>query len=303
MAFRFSKYFLKRPCEKYLRFANKNWEEDIFVSFNVIKKSMGKRRFLLRFYTLLALFLIGFFVLLSNAYAQVNIEKFREMELNQGISGYVEFDLFSKSGNVKETKINLENRIDYVWNTMHTFLIIRGDFGWEGGKQYSNEAVMHLRHIFRTGTNMQPEIFAQLDYNKERRLSFRSLIGGGLRFAMYKSEKSKLWWGTAIMQEQEHLDLDESNSLKEIDTLVRWSNYLSINVAFNEQILLSWTTYFQPYVGDFENIRILSEKNLLIRLSELFSLTIAFRMRYDNQPPIAVESLDTALKTGLVLHF
>ena len=247
--------------------------------------------------------LIFCLIFISHADTQVNIEKFRKAKDNGGYSGYVELDFSSRTGNVDISSIDIECRSDYLWRAMNTFMIITGDYGWHGGKRYSNEALAHLRHVFRSGMRWQPEVFTQVDYNKKRLLSSRELIGGGFRCAIYKSTKNKLWYGTSIMLEHERYDLEESNSHEDIVTVARWSNYVTANVNFNKLTQLVSTIYIQPRFGNFEDIRILGETDLKIELGKQLSLVITFNIRYDSQPPDGIKLLDTEVKPGLVLDF
>jgi len=247
--------------------------------------------------------LIFILIIISNSYAQVNIERFRKTEDSQGFSGYVQLNISSKIGNIEYTKINLKNHNDYIWSAMHTFLIVRGDFWWKKKEQYSNEALVHLRHVFRLGANIQPEIFFQIDYNKKRLLTFRDLVGGGLRFAMYKSQQANISLGTAFMTEYERLDLDGKNTHEEKVNVIRWSNYIATNIDLNDSIQWSWTTYIQPCIKEFGDYRILSEIDFVDKLSKHLSLTVAFRMRYDSKPPNNIKLFDGALDTGLAINF
>ena len=251
-------------------------------------------------------FIIKIIILLfypSYISAQVNIEKFRKELYPRGFSGYIELDLSSRTGNVDLTEITIENRNDYMWKDINSFLISRGDYGWQDGKQYSNEALIHLRNVFRVTSNWQPEVFAQIDYNKERLLSFRGLFGSGLRFAIYNSNETKFWCGTAFMIEHERLDLIQVDSNEKEVTVIRWSNYLTTNIDFNELIEWTSTTYFQPLIEHFGDIRIISETNLDVKLIKQLSLIIGFQMRYDSKPPDNIKSLDTSLRNGLVMKF
>lgn len=238
-------------------------------------------------------------------YAQVNTEKFRKPIEYEGLSGYVEIALSSRSGNVDITEVNIENRNDYVWKNMNTnsFLIMQGNFGWQGGTQYSDEALTHLRHVLRIKTNLQPEFFAQIDYNKKRLLMFRGLFGGGLRFAVYNHNKTKLWYGTAFMLENERLDLSDTDFHKKEVSVIRWSNYFSFNVDLNDQLNWTSTTYFQPLINDLGDTRILSETNLKVRLIEQLSFLLGFKFRYDSMPPKEIKSLDTSLRSGIGFTF
>jgi len=256
-------------------------------------------------YFFLILFLSNsiFTIYLDNIYAQVNIEKFREHSGQKGFSGYVEMDISSRTGNVEITKIDIEARCDYRRSSKNTFIITRGDYGWKGSEQFSNEALAHLRHIIILKGFYSPEFFTQVGYNKERMLSFRYLTGSGLRFKLINQENIKLGWGSSLMFEHEKLDIDEHKSHKRVANVFRWSNYIVISLTKEEKINFSWTIYFQPQIDNFEDTRILSETNLTISIMKNLSFVFGFRMRYDSLPPDNVKKLDTALKTGLAFRF
>ncbi|MBN1292038.1 MAG: DUF481 domain-containing protein [Candidatus Latescibacteria bacterium] len=235
--------------------------------------------------------------------AQVNIEKIRTSSTGSGFSGYTGFDVSHRSGNVSATEISIENRADYLWQNMKSFVFVRGDYGWARKKAYSDEALAHARHIFRIRTGFQPEFFTQIDYNKKKSLDFRGLICGGIRLAIYRHNESKLWFGTAFMLEHEQLNLDTTNSHDPEITVVRWSNYLTTGFDITEQIQFAFTTYLQPCVDDFKDIRVLNETNLSTSLIKKLSLSVTFRLNYDSQPPDHIKYLDTSLKTGLVMKY
>ncbi|MFC1528552.1 DUF481 domain-containing protein [Candidatus Latescibacterota bacterium] len=242
-------------------------------------------------------------VFISHVGAQVNIEKFRKAGDDERYSGYVELDFSSRTGNVDIKSIAIECRSNYRWRAMDTFMIVTGNYGWQGGKRYSNEALAHLRHVFRSGMLWQPEVFIQVDYNKKRLLSSRELFGGGFRCAVYKSTKNNLWYGTSIMLEHERYDLEENNSHDDIVAVARWSNYVTTTVNVNERTEFISTVYVQPCLRTFEDIRILGETDLKIELGEQLSFVMTFNLRYDSKPPDNIKVLDTEIKPGLVLNF
>jgi len=257
----------------------------------------------MRFFTLLTLEIIILLIFSNHSYSQVNIEKFRESTYERGFSGNVGIDLSSRTGNVDVKEVTIESRSDYIWKEMNTFLVVRGEYGWQGGKQYSNEGLIHLRHVFRIKAYIQPEVFAQTDYNKKRLLLFRALAGGGFRFTVEKSSKTTLWWGTAFMMEHERYDYKKNNGDEKEANVIRWSNYISANIIFTERVGWGMTTYIQPRIDDFGDVRILGETNLTTDLAKQLFLIITFRMHYDSKPFDEIKSLDTALGTGLVLDF
>jgi hypothetical protein len=188
---------------------------------------------------------------------------------------------------------------------MNTFLIIRGNAGWKSGNRYANSGLAHLRHICWLGENLQPEVFTQFEYNKQRLMLFRGLFGGGVRISILKNDKSRLWWGTSMMYEHERLDIKENDSSehRRVVDVFRWSNYISSGFDLTDNVKWTLTTYFQPQIDKFEDIRILTDTNFNVGLSKKLSLDVSFRFRYDSRPPESVKSLDTVLLTGLALSF
>ena len=235
--------------------------------------------------------------------AQVNIEKFRNTTQDSGYSGIIEFDVSHRTGNVELTTLEVESRLDHVRDTMQSFVIIRNDYGWQGGKQFSNEGLIHVRHVFRTQSAFQPEIFVQTDYNKKRLLNYRALAGLGIRRVLYSTTNMAFKAGTALMPEREEYDVDGANSQNKTVSVLRWSNYITTNIPLGGHTRWTSTTYIQPDLADFADIRVLADTELSIKLYTQWSLVIAVNLRYDSEPPDGIESLDTELKPGLVLIF
>ena len=247
--------------------------------------------------------LLLFTWLASPVLSQVNIEKYRRDEERPGFSWSIKLDLSVRSGNVDEIDIDIGGRGDYVRETSTTFVLTRLELDWREGQRKSNEALVHLRHVYRLRSWLRPEAFVQYDYDKRRLLTFRGLIGTGLRFRLYQTQRVHFWWGSTYMLEHERLDVEEGAVDPKTVSVHRWSNYLTSKVHFNEGVRLLWTIYAQPRFDKLEDIRILGEVSLGVGLGSALSLVITFRMLYDNLPPSGVDPLDTALKTGLAIEF
>ena len=237
------------------------------------------------------------------ACAQVNIEKLRNNAQKAGFSGTIELDVSHRTGNVELTTMEVESRLDHVRDTMQSFVIIRNDYGWQGGKQFSNEGLIHVRHVFRTQSAVQPEIFVQSDYNKKRLLTYRALAGLGVRRVLCRNANMAFTAGTAFMPEREEYNVDDTNSQNKEVTVFRWSNYISANIPLCKHTRWTSTTYIQPDLEDFGDIRVLADTELSIKLFTQWSLVIAFNLRYDSEPPDGIESIDTELEPGLVFVF
>ncbi len=248
-----------------------------------------------------------FFLLLifySLTYAQVNTEKYRNIDEEYSLSGLVEINYSMETGNVDYNELELESGIN--WNTpnFYSFLIGLGDYKWQAGKQFSNEALFHLRFVKRLSENFEVETFTQYDHNRSRSLFFRALVGAGIRFNILKSESSELWIGSAYMFERQNVEITKPVVFEEWSNFHRWSNYITFDLRIKEGVDFITVNYYQPSFENFNDYQFLSENNIIFGISGGFSFIAKFKMRFDNIPPDdTIKKLDTKTDLGFIIRF
>jgi hypothetical protein len=154
----------------------------------------GIRALLTATYVVWAVLLNVFVV--PQASAQVNIEHLRADEDRRGFSGSFGLDLYVRTGNVELVQIGTLGQVNYVGGAVTTFLIGGTDLGWKRRRRFIDAALLHLRQVYRRGSQVRPEAVVQVNYDMSRLLAFRSIIGGGLRTRLYRNAAVKLWWGS-----------------------------------------------------------------------------------------------------------
>ena len=63
--------------------------------------------------------------------------------------------------------------------------------------------------------------------------------------------------------------------------------------------MITSTTYLQPAVGNFGDLRTLANLRIATSVTNELDLTVSFDLRYDSGPPDGISALDTSLRTGL----
>lgn len=238
-------------------------------------------------------------------HAQVNIERLRLAGADTSLSGTAGAEFSARTGNVSLVLLDLNGRVDYGRRRWATFLVGSNEFGWQGGKRFSNQGLLHLRFGYHFTSVVTGETFAQTDYDKSRLLTFRFVTGAGPRFTLARSDGWRLAIGTAYMFEHEQYDLPlTAVHPRRIDDS-RWSNYLALSYGEGDggRVALALTGYAQPQITDFANVRILGDLTFAVRIVHAVSLTVSSNLRYDSRPPDGIESLDTATKTGVALSW
>jgi hypothetical protein len=230
--------------------------------------------------------------------AQVNIETYRG---RQGITGGARFSLSSDLGNVDVVNSDGAGYITVNAKNSVFLGVFKGGVGFLGGKSFANSGVLHLRWTFVANPRYQPELFAQADYAKPRRLDDRALAGAGLRFNAYEAEKSSLSFGSALMWEHEGLDLVPGDQHPATTDLVRWSTY--VNLSLQGKIGFATTAYVQPALSDPGDVRVLGTAELSTPIIGPLRQTTSVDFRIDSAPPQGVEKEDFKFGTSFGVVF
>jgi hypothetical protein len=239
----------------------------------------------------------------SSTSAQVNIERLRSGDTPPGMSGFVGMDLSARTGNVEIVEFEPNGAVTYASAHRTTVLIGSASFGWQGRESFSNEALLHVRQVFRTQEQLRPEIFAQVNYDKPRLLTFRGLFGAGIRVRLHQSDANQLWLGSGYMFEHERLGLPDTAAHSDQTSVHRWSNYVSMVIGIGDRSRITSAMYVQPRFDAPKDVRLLSQSTLAVGISGQFSLVVSFDMHYDSRPPDDIHSLDTRLESGVSVGF
>ena len=243
------------------------------------------------------------FILTQMLFGQVNTEKYRNIEDSLGFSGLIKLDASIQTGNTDIQELGSEILLDYKKPASTILLILNGDYGWNNGKQFSDEALAHLRFVKALNQNLKFEIFTQMNYDKSLLLLFRALGGAGLRVKLLETKKSALWFGSAYMLEYERYSAPRRFIDKKKILSNRWSNYLSYNLSIQKNVNISSVIYYQPRFDLWKDTRILTENSLIVNLSGSFSLSVDFDLRYDRFTPAGIKEVDTKSKVGFIFNF
>lgn len=247
-------------------------------------------------------FLFFFLIQLSIA-AQVNTEKYRKIKDEFGFSGTASIDATINSGNNDKQEIGIEGFFDFNTEQNLFLLILKGEYGSVNGQDYSDQALAHFRYLYKLSDKVNIEFFSQLDFDNDRLLLNRKLVGIGVRPIVFKTKVSQMWFGISYMYEIEKFDLPAGSVHPEIDYENRLSSYVTFRLNIEKNVRLSSVVYFQPEIGSWDNVKVLSENSLHVDVIKNVGIRIDFKLRYDNKPPDSIKELDTRTNVGVTFSF
>lgn len=241
------------------------------------------------------------FIFSNLCFAQVNTERYR-MDSDSGFTGLIDINAMAQTGNTDFQLIEIGARLNYNRGAGYSFLVVSGGYGWNEGKQFSNDFFSHLRNVESLNDWLQFEAFLQFDYNRKRKLLSRELAGAGLRYKVFTSDIIRVRTGTSYFFEAEQYDLSDEDIHDRDLTAHRLSSYLTIETDFNDKVGFLSVSYYQPNLEYFSDLKLISENSLIIKISELLRFNVNYNLRYDAIPPDGIKDLDTITKVGITLR-
>lgn len=199
------------------------------------------------------------------------------------------------------TTVKANVQLEYI-NRRHFGLFLSGYnlIHTEGAANALNDGFAHLRYNYDMSKRFVYEAFTQGQYNERTRVLFRGLIGTGVRVKLNKDKKHRYYVGLAYLLESNQF---KGGTLRQLDH--RLSSYLSYNIAFGNKSKFVHTTYVQPRLDNWENIRVSSEASLFFFMSKHLSFRSTFNTAYDSDPrlPPSVPDWIYTLTNGLRFEF
>ena len=229
----------------------------------------------------------------------VNVQPLIMDPKRQGLVVVSDVALDVRTGNTRLLLVSGSLLARYRHGRHLVFALLRQEYGTEGGERFLSKDFEHLRYRLSFYDWLDLESFVQQDRDEFRRLSWRVVSGMGPRFFLVAAESFDLALGLAYMQELERLDDGPYPDSGEQQLAHRLSSYVSLGLRLNDKVRFGETLYAQPRITEPDDIRVLSESELLFSLGDIVALKATLSIGYDSAPADGRRGLDTVTKTGL----
>ncbi|MBX3044559.1 MAG: DUF481 domain-containing protein [Candidatus Kapabacteria bacterium] len=238
------------------------------------------------------------------SYSQKNTEKFRDFKAD-GFYHSINLSANLKMGNEEFYKYQGDYRIDLYQPNFITYLV--GNIEYKEGNRslITNKGFAHWRLILNKDKFAEPEIFSQIEYNDFISLKERFVGGGGLRINPFNKSASDsihkitVEFGIGFMYEYEEV----ADTAKPLTKYIRSTNFLSLRYTFQDNVNIFSVTYFQPYLGNISDFRLLHESRFSVSINKFLAFFVSGIYRFDNEPPTGLKKYDFELQNGITINF
>ena len=229
--------------------------------------------------SILFLFFLG--IHYSNAQSIVHIENTRFNQRKEGFSGNVDVGLnFTQAVNFIFNTANA-SQIQYTKNN-HTVLSVNGlNLTVVNKTKPVNDGFQHFRYGYKIKENYIAEGFVQGQYNHNTRIRARYLMGLGMMFKIFETEKDsiQLFTGVHYMPEYE----EELGGI--VNRHHRLNSMISFGVPFKNNSKFDIVLYVQPDIGRLTDFRVSSQASYELPITKRLLFRISFAIFYDTHPP------------------
>jgi len=254
----------------------------------------------------IAVICVFLFVINDNlAQSIINTEKlFKSSEEGLGISSKLSGNSIQGNASVLFLKYSLN--FSYKKEQHYLRLLTGGSNINQDKEMVSNNLFSQLRYNCIFNEKSKLFLFSQLQSNAILLLERRFLVGAGFRRTIVDFQKDslksfKIELSGGAMQENELLNRTNLEIGEKYHTNYTRMIFSLVSVLdLKNKFTLVNTTYFQQYVFNLNDFRLLNEFNLMFNINKNLAFSIDLVYRFDSEPPSILSDRDLNTNVGLL---
>lgn len=217
----------------------------------------------------------------------VNVEALRgpKIDSTSGWLGKVDVNLYYNVNTRSIFRFNPSFNLRKRYDRECYFLIASGTFtsSWSSNQNsetiFERNGFLHLRYNYDLNEWFVFEAFYQLYADLPLKIDQRHQVGGGGRFRFVDTELIKAYGGALPMYE-----LDVERGTGKVNSDVRLSTYLSVDVVKADQFEGHLIGYYQPKIGLWKDYRLTINARFSRPLNKQIALLANIGTTYDAFP-------------------
>ena len=256
-------------------------------------------------YSCSVLRIIVFFVLFQplTTMAIVNMDSLHFSDTEGRFTSDIDLTVSGASGNTDSFNMALNSQFSWISRKSINLAIFGHEYGETSDLRNINKTFMHYRNINNIEHDLDWEVFTQLEKNEFTRLSYRGLVGVGLRYSVFKSDTHHAYFGAGGFYSAEKTEFTQGLTDYGKEELVRANLYYFSKYKISDNLSFSNALYYQPDVSYFNDFRALLDSKLDFTIHKNMSFRLTLEVEHDSEPSQTVERTDIQYMTGIKYHF
>lgn len=182
-------------------------------------------------------------------------------------------------------------------------------FTYNGPDDILNAGYFHLRYRSHYKDKIQPEPFAQYQWDNKRGLEMRSIAGANIRYNMWKGDKLEFSAGLGLMYEIERWNYDGVDSNKVpvnktpiTNNYIKLNSYIRMDWKPNSNNDIAINVFIQTRPTSFHP-RIAPHLQWNINAGKHVGFAVSYSGMYDESPVVPIHNFYFSLSNSILVKF
>lgn len=267
----------------------------------VMKIKKHIKLFIYMFNSIILFSLLSFYSI--TVFAIVNMDGIHFKRGQDTFVGDVDLTMAGTSGNSTSTEIAFNTQLSWLDEDSINLAILGYQYGETNDIRNVDKSFIHYRYIAKVNKSKDWELFAQVEKNEFTRLSYRALLGAGIRFLSANSKRHSAFFGLGAFSSKEEIKFVSGLTDHGIEEVNRANIYFLSKYKINPILSFSNVIYYQPSLSKLSDFRTLVESNFDYKINNNLSLRLRLDASYDSEPSQSIESTDISYTTGFKYSF
>lgn len=215
----------------------------------------------------------------------------------------IDLTVSGSSGNSTTSKAALNSQLSWIDQNSINLAILGYQYGESNNVRSVNKSFIHYRYIHKLKDSLDVEFFTQLEQNEFTRLSYRGLIGSGVRYSIANTDKHRGFLGVGAFYSKEEIEYTPGLTDDGIEEFTRANFYFLSKYKITPAISFSNVIYYQPQLNRASDYRALLDSKLDIKIRKDLSFRLSLDIQHDSEPSQTIKNTDVSYMTGLVFKF
>ena len=211
----------------------------------------------------------------------------------------------------KATLYDATNTAEMLLQSYKELIIMAASyrFTYNGPDDILNAGYIHLRYRHNYKNTIQPEPFAQYQWDNKRGIVHRSVAGANIRYNLSRGDHFDLNCGLGLMYEVERWNYTavDSNKIPANATPIEnhlWkiNSYLRLDWKPNDNNNVTFNVFLQTRPDRFQP-RIAPHAQWDIKAGKHLGFSIAYTGLFDTRPVVPIEKFYYSLSNSLLVNF
>jgi hypothetical protein len=211
----------------------------------------------------------------------------------------------------KQTLYDATNTAEMMLQQYRELFIMAASyrFTYNGPDDILNAGYIHLRYRHNYKDRIQPEPFAQYQWDNKRGIVYRALGGINARYNFWKGDHFDLNCGAGPMYEVEKWNYTAVDSTKIppgatpiVNHLFKINSYIRLDWKTSANSDITFNLFLQTRPDRFQP-RIAPRAQWDLKAGKHVGLSIAYSGLYDTRPVVPIEKFYYSLSNSLLLSF